>query len=514
MQQRHTMSSPNRIQVYLHTRSSITEEENLMRKQRNATRVSSRRIICIPLLILSLSFGFTACNDYPIQRLQVNNYTEVTDIVNVVGERKVDILFVIDNSDSMKEEQDKLKKNFTHFINKLVDKITDYQIGIITTDMDSALGQGRLQAAEGVPKIIRGLDMTRQQVIDAFVKNSTIGTGGSSYEQGLAAMKAALSPALLNTSNKGFLRDGAMLVVLFVSDEEDCSHGGRIKGRWVPDVCWTPPTEVMKYDRTDEPIKDPYNPDQDLHGKRHLLEPVDHYVDFLKGLKDTRGRSRTVLVSGLIGNPKVQIKDPANPNTSRLIDPAGGCGSDAECSTNGAQHYCGFIDDTGTKRCGGCRSDDANARQLGMRYYQLIQAFTPGVAADLLWYPICGNNDDFQSAMLRFAGQISDRFDYVVLSKSPQLDTTTSNPYLSVTIIKQDGTKQPISQAPDTEKRCTRNEDCTEGYLCNARSVCVGDGWVYYPTIVGGSQARIRLSGTARELSAGGALHVTYVPTK
>ena len=51
------------------------------------------------------------------------------------GARPVDILFVVDNSTSMEEEQRKMSERFTTFISDLQD--VEYQIGITTTDLSS-----------------------------------------------------------------------------------------------------------------------------------------------------------------------------------------------------------------------------------------------------------------------------------------------------------------------------------------------------------------------------------------
>jgi hypothetical protein len=56
---------------------------------------------------------------------------------------------------------------------------------------------------------------------DAFATMAKVGSGGCGFEQPLAAMRAALDPA--NTANAGFLRPEAILGVVFVTDEDDCS---------------------------------------------------------------------------------------------------------------------------------------------------------------------------------------------------------------------------------------------------------------------------------------------------
>ena len=51
--------------------------------------------------------------------------------------QKVDVLFVVDNSGSMSEEQRNLASNFADFINGATQFANDYQLGVITTDMQA-----------------------------------------------------------------------------------------------------------------------------------------------------------------------------------------------------------------------------------------------------------------------------------------------------------------------------------------------------------------------------------------
>src|SRR5262249_38732614 len=55
---------------------------------------------------------------------------------------------------------------------------------------------------------------------DTFSLMTKMGAGGCGFEQPLAAMRAALDH---NPSNVGFLRPQAVLGVVFLTDEDDCS---------------------------------------------------------------------------------------------------------------------------------------------------------------------------------------------------------------------------------------------------------------------------------------------------
>ena len=133
-----------------------------------------------------------------------------------------DILFVVDNSGSMSEEQTKLGQSFNTFISWLVGGEVDYRIAITTTDMDATGAQGAFVSSGSNPKI---LDTTTPDVATVFAQNANVGITGSADEKGLAAASTALSPALLAGANAGFLRPEARLYVVWVTDEEDSSSG-------------------------------------------------------------------------------------------------------------------------------------------------------------------------------------------------------------------------------------------------------------------------------------------------
>ena len=133
-----------------------------------------------------------------------------------------DILFVVDNSGSMGDEQTKLGNSFNTFINWLIGGEVDYHVAITTTDMDATGAQGAFVSSGTNPKI---LDASTPNVASVFAQNANVGTVGSGDEKGLAAASTALSSSLLAGANAGFLRPEARLYVVWVTDEEDSSSG-------------------------------------------------------------------------------------------------------------------------------------------------------------------------------------------------------------------------------------------------------------------------------------------------
>jgi hypothetical protein len=138
---------------------------------------------------------------------------------------KVDILWVIDNSCSMYDEQARLIDNLSEFIAFADAQNADYQMGVIVTDSRSPEA-GKLEFCYPHPRIIRH-DYTDRE--DAFRCLFEVGVNGSYIEAGLGAAMRALQRALrvnddpVRNPNIGFLRDDASLAIVAMSDEDDQS---------------------------------------------------------------------------------------------------------------------------------------------------------------------------------------------------------------------------------------------------------------------------------------------------
>ena len=168
--------------------------------------------------LVALVLGLAACSDYNFRGSMIEEvfYQEPASFV--------DILFVVDNSVSMREEQEDLALNFQAFISQIEETNSDWQIGVVTTDMVNPEQRGRLQ---GDPAII-SQDTDNYQV--AFQANVQVGTDGYPIERGLSAADAAVTAPLATHENDLFIRDEAQLSIIVVSDENDCSDGGMLVG--------------------------------------------------------------------------------------------------------------------------------------------------------------------------------------------------------------------------------------------------------------------------------------------
>ena len=133
------------------------------------------------------------------------------------GEGMVDVLFVIDNSGSMQEHQDKVADNIASFFGWFQTLELDFHMGVITSDVVDPDQSGLLQ---GSPAFITPSTSSAQSSLANAV---AVGENDWGDEQGLAAMELALSEPALTGHNAGFLRESAFLSIILLSDEPEQS---------------------------------------------------------------------------------------------------------------------------------------------------------------------------------------------------------------------------------------------------------------------------------------------------
>jgi hypothetical protein len=201
-------------------------------------------------LVLTSLFLVAGCQDYLFNQVCPEAIRESSIERAALTPTPADILFVVDNSGSMADEQMNLGANFDRFINQIAGN-GDYHIGVVSTDQLSMGGEREgLQNfvfSDQYPNVLtnfsnsacteipiahgcfRGPDPSRRIIdsntmdsatqISVFNQNVNIGSCGTGTEQGLKSMISALNQA--NGCNTGFLRRDANLVVVLVSDEQD-----------------------------------------------------------------------------------------------------------------------------------------------------------------------------------------------------------------------------------------------------------------------------------------------------
>jgi hypothetical protein len=155
---------------------------------------------------------------------------------------KVDLLFVVDNSGSMKEEQANLVAGFPAFVNEIQKELADAEslhIGVVSTDeyeyndpgCAGVLGAlvtqtGGANSSNGPcgPYVSGKRFMTEMDNLpQRFACAGQVGTDGDGDERPIDAALYALGPGLggPGACNEGFVRDDALLVLVLITDEEE-----------------------------------------------------------------------------------------------------------------------------------------------------------------------------------------------------------------------------------------------------------------------------------------------------
>lgn len=282
----------------------------------------------------------------------------------------VDLLLVIDDSSSMAEEQDRLADALPALVSALAappdddgdgradwQPIADLHVGVITTDMGSGgypvptCGGGTFGARFGDDGVLsmrghapRGPCMATYPSILSFLAGddpaqfaehvgcvAVAGTSGCGFEQPLEAMLKALSPSgpasytradyvppifLEGTlghgdgANAGFVRDGSLLAIVIVTDEEDCS---------VRDPALLDPSSTT------------YEGALDLRCFEHpeAVHPVERYVDGLAALRaDRPDLLALAVIAGIPPEAAVELPGPddydailSHPAMQERVDP-------------------------------------------------------------------------------------------------------------------------------------------------------------------------------------------------
>jgi hypothetical protein len=177
---------------------------------------------------------------------------------------EIDILWVIDNSYSMELEQAALASGFATFIEEIESTGTVFHLGVVTTTMDySDPTRGVLL---GSPRVITD----EHDYITIFQERVIVGVDGADKEKGLEVATYALSPEMTTGPNSGFLRRDANLLVVVVSDENDCSDRGVFEGE-SSTLCYTQPDRLV---------------------------PVTEFVVQFRGLKDDPNKVRFAAIVG------------------------------------------------------------------------------------------------------------------------------------------------------------------------------------------------------------------------
>ena len=157
----------------------------------------------------------------------------------------MDIVFVVDDSGSMQEEQSNLATNFPQFAQVLDSyevapgQPLDYRVALTTTGrtitttlvipgfpeipLTEQGDNGAFRDTCGSPK--RWIDRADGNLGSTLACRANVGTNGpGSAEMPLYGGMLGLSDRIVDHTNEGFLRDDALLAIVMITDEDDCSR--------------------------------------------------------------------------------------------------------------------------------------------------------------------------------------------------------------------------------------------------------------------------------------------------
>lgn len=271
-------------------------------------------LLCVALAVLQ---GCSACDTVPASAVQDCQAAQV-----LPDKVQTDILFVIDDSGSMSDNQANLAANLGVFIDTLAASPVqnEFRIGVTNTSVQgyqatqlsymggpSAGTPYPLGAIVAIAQTAGGAGISGDliyslgtypqtggwggnRILDAgmvslqqdFKANALMGTSGSGREQPFRAARHALTDRLAD-ANGGFLRPGARLAVFFVTDEDDCSGD--------PDPAVSGDTQCHTLSIKNDPA---------------LIDSVSGFAGFLLG--PIGGELRDVMVGAIAGFDPVTLQ--------------------------------------------------------------------------------------------------------------------------------------------------------------------------------------------------------------
>lgn len=139
--------------------------------------------------------------------------------------KKIDILWIVDNSGSMSSSQTQLSQSFPSFINRMQSLNFDFRMAVTTTDAWAGIYNGNqnlFRVRDGVGSNRSGVFVMNPQTPNlpaVFGVNATQGTLGNGDERAFQSMRSVLN----YNGNSDFRRPGSHLAIIVVSDEDDFS---------------------------------------------------------------------------------------------------------------------------------------------------------------------------------------------------------------------------------------------------------------------------------------------------
>ncbi len=237
----------------------------------------------------------------------------------------VDMLFVIDDSLSMMDEQRQLGIWSSQMFDVLSasGELPDLHIAVTSSSV-TIPGVSRCETGGGGSFLVGDAVLQKDRFIrdvagpegrvknytgtltDTFAKMAHVGDGGCGFEQPLKAARLALSGYA--TGSQGFLRDDALLLVVFVTDEDDCSADLALFNDPYADACSElgAPTSYRCFEHG---VRCYDGKGSREFGERHDCRPdessqyVESVASFATFLKARKANPAQVVVAGIYGKP-------------------------------------------------------------------------------------------------------------------------------------------------------------------------------------------------------------------
>ena len=404
--------------------------------------------------------------------------------LRVNGRAPLDILFVVDDSGAMRQEQEALAVGFPAFLEPLADQeggLPDLHIGIVSSNVGTGPDGGGGPACEGDGDdgVLQVLDSCPALIGSRFIEdvlvdpaNGTrsfnytgdlasqfacmvqLGIQGCAFEQHLEAMRRALANT---TDNAGFVRDEATLAVIIVADEDDCSASDRTVFDPTQDDIESPLGELSSFRCFEFGVACAGEEERETGARRGCapdeasayIEKVSAYAAELVERKGERG----VAIATITG-PTAPVEVGTEPGTGDLrVDPA-----------------CTVCPDGTGSGCPLSPTDPAGALTAGypaIRLRGLAGRFPIRSSSDICAYG--GDNDlDFAPALARIGRHLVDQTERRCLMAVPadrDPDEAGLQPFCAV--FDAPG-ETPIPSCAGSAEPCFRlvdQPDCAETEL-------------------------------------------------
>ncbi|MEM8608567.1 MAG: hypothetical protein AAGF92_15800 [Myxococcota bacterium] len=302
-----------------------------------------------------------SCTDRPLNVLNPCTINGVVQNVPVNPQRALDVLFIIDDSPSMADEQDKLAEQVPRLVNLLLTggidtdgvsmpvgefpAVESLHVAVVTPD----LGYSTFPATPNEPPTQANLNFTPTPACE---RNSGNGLAGFMQVEGSRTMCVAQTPpadtlflnfpeegfsqedfindvecvtgqtdgcgfeqqleAVLaqdrNSANDGFNRQDALLAVILITDEDDCSTTD-------PRIFDTVPNAGDPNPSPDNPFEGPFTTGGEvqfnLRCTEHAeaLQPIERYVEGIAALKDDPSQVVFAAITGIPEDDALDLQE-------------------------------------------------------------------------------------------------------------------------------------------------------------------------------------------------------------